>query len=1575
MIKLKRNMYKTNRDLASVVTVRLRKHDSIGTIIGTGTLYYDKTLDDKVYILTAAHCLFEDKDGFQNKFNRICVDIYSPHENVYKSIKLEDINDNLVSKTVNEDVAVIIIDKEKVDPINNNLPKVTVIRDLRTFRSFISKGFPKATKGQELAAVSATWLQELRDTHRFQLQLNADYTATNLEGFSGAGVFLEANNEIYLYGIFTRFREEDKGKVIYCQYIDRINELLEENFLPLISYSYLGEDGLTPSFFANQVGQEIKNLGPRFNEKLNFKLPIAQVFNSISKDYVYRQSIVIKTDKWLTEKGYRKLKDNELLGEIEVELEALQQEMKEWLIDFYSHLLENDISLLLLIEKVEKFNNKVSDKWHEVLDLDIKEKHEKDKLRKTFDSELSRLREIQDTNRTFIQDVEDLNINLSNHPTLIIEGEAGCGKSHLLGDIAAQRIDMNLPTILLLGTTFSDTTIEQNILGMLDVTCSFKKVLENLNSIGLQINSRVLIFIDAINEGLGVDLWKNKIAGFVDTIDKYPAVGLVITIRSTYFQDIIPNDFKSNSNITIITHEGFKGNEYEALKLFCSHYNLKLPSFPILNPELTNPLFLLTICESVKDLPEKSFPKGFNGVNKIYSLYKQFLNRKFEEKRPEYKYQNIASKAIEKLAVELFNAEYHSLKVSDAVEFFNSEFSRFPFLFSDLIEESVLIKMRREHDRENTEDIIFFSYQRLGDFFMAEELLKPYLTKKEVEKAFKNDPRFEKITDDYHWSNRGIVEAFSIILPERYDLELFELISFFFEEDTDKRYNERLIARAYESFTHILLDSLKWREISSINNNKITDWLHGKSRLRNDKWLYTLTELASISNHPFNGDRLHQILLSRSMSERDGFWQNYIRWYSGYDDNNNAFPLQRLIDWAWSYNISYTVDSETARLVAQTLTWVLSSTNIALRDKTTKALVNLLEQQPEALIKTLEAFKDIDDLYILDRLYAVTYGCILRTERIDSIETIAQYIYDAIFKDGNPPNHILIRDYARNSIEYAIYKKVMINIDENLIRPPYKSEMPILPKNESEVISYKLDYDTPDFKQYNGFQHNAIYNSLIDGIADFGHYVVESRVNSFASFSFREDELYKKFLNQLKKEQREYVELLYTTFKQEVDFISDCRKRLGLQQTENQQNYISMLNSTRTLCMNTLEAILSQDEISCLKENILPYFERKLKVEHFNPYPIRYWIVKRVFELGYNRTLHGEYDSMVSSYSYENKIERIGKKYQWIAYYEILAMLSDNYKMKSSWNSNNKYHFYKGAWQLSVRNIDPAYITKSEDNNQDDFIKKSNKEWWSDPEYNHWNGLDCQWIHTIEDLVHPKQVIEKKNITGEEWVQLEHSIEWREPKKIGLRTYEGSKKQIWYFIQGLLVKKSDKRKIINYLKNKNFWGNWLPKNMDDHSELINREKFWSPAYLDVYKHNKKIWSTIQDAKFKVIVATESANGGIEGDKSGANRSYKIPSRYIFEGMNLQYAPTDGNLKNINDETIVINSNPKGVLIRKKDLLQFLDDNDMDIIWTLLGEKMSFDSDHRSESFFSVPCGVFYLENGKFKGDLKMYNRD
>lgn len=88
--------------------------------------------------------------------------------------------------------------------------------------------------------------------------------------------------------------------------------------------------------------------------------------------------------------------------------------------------------------------------------------------------------------------------------------------------------------------------------------------------------------------------------------------------------------------------------------------------------------------------------------------------------------------------------------------------------------------------------------------------------------------------------------------------------------------------------------------------------------------------------------------------------------------------------------------------------------------------------------------------------------------------------------------------------------------------------------------------------------------------------------------------------------------------------------------------------------------------------------------------------------------------------------------------------------------------------------------------------------------------------------------------------------------------------------------------------------------------------------------------------------------------------YNIPCKYIFEGMKLKYSPTDGNLENEKGETIVSNSNPQSVLIRKNDLLKFLQSKDLDIIWTILGEKFSFDNRHREESYFKVPCGVYYL---------------
>jgi hypothetical protein len=200
---------------------------------------------------------------------------------------------------------------------------------------------------------------------------------------------------------------------------------------------------------------------------------------------------------------------------------------------------------------------------------------------------------------------------------------------------------------------------------------------------------------------------------------------------------------------------------------------------------------------------------------------------------------------------------------------------------------------------------------------------------------------------------------------------------------------------------------------------------------------------------------------------------------------------------------------------------------------------------------------------------------------------------------------------------------------------------------------------------------------------------------------------------------------------------------------------------------------------SKLRHFVLP---DKLNVDLLSNLAVE-WIFEKY---GYDPQIHGEYDSMVANFYYRNehKVERIGKKYQWIALYEILAMLADNYKMKNGWGSNAKYTFYKGTWQNYIRDIDPAYITREKEDESD--VEQSVRNWYNNEEYSNWNYPDAEWVKTIDDLIDPKRVIEKTDMEGEEWLHLQHFAEWEEPKKIGIDRYIGRRKQIWYSIQGLL---------------------------------------------------------------------------------------------------------------------------------------------------------------------------------------------
>ncbi|SFO03603.1 hypothetical protein SAMN04487831_106127 [Pseudobutyrivibrio sp. UC1225] len=77
-------------------------------------------------------------------------------------------------------------------------------------------------------------------------------------------------------------------------------------------------------------------------------------------------------------------------------------------------------------------------------------------------------------------------------------------------------------------------------------------------------------------------------------------------------------------------------------------------------------------------------------------------------------------------------------------------------------------------------------------------------------------------------------------------------------------------------------------------------------------------------------------------------------------------------------------------------------------------------------------------------------------------------------------------------------------------------------------------------------------------------------------------------------------------------------------------------------------------------------------------------------DIGFSAELFEEFDGNLEYHNRHEtiKTERIGKKYQWITMYNVLARLTDHYQMKTYWDDEPME--YDGPWQIGVRDFEPT---------------------------------------------------------------------------------------------------------------------------------------------------------------------------------------------------------------------------------------------------------------------------------------------
>jgi hypothetical protein len=1172
-------------------------------------------------------------------------------------------------------------------------------------------------------------------------------------------------------------------------------------------------------------------------------------------------------------------------------------------------------------------------------------------------------------------DIESKEYKLANQPALLMTGHAGIGKTHLLCDVAVERIANTLPTILLFGENFDASEPWGQIIRLLDLSPAYsaEEYLNALNDFAEQNQTRCLIFIDAINETPEHRVWTQHLARMLTKIGQYRSLGIVITIRDEYEQMILPAGLRTENLWTRVEHRGFAGLVPRAVQTYFEHYGLEF-RIPPLRQEFHVPLFLRIVCEALKEHGLRSLPSGTSGITQIFQFFLAAINRRIVSVLDLDPSSRLVFDVVDELIKAMIGAGQIFVPKDTAKQLISHLHESATYsqsLYRLLQIEGLLVETTIE-----AQEVVRFQYDLFVDHQIVRYLLEQSLI----------DPRvpylaFEETTDlgvilrnqGAFAFRQGLMSAFAIQIPEQFDVELFEIIPDLYEHDW--------------MFDVILL-SIVWRSWSQLRvRQPLVDFLNDTvGRDRNNLQIYfsQLLTIACNPDNPFNAERMHSVLMRWDLSFRDAVWTTFT--YYNYDPTESAqSAVARLLEWAESPDYLNKVDPVAVQLLGIGVAWLLTSSNPFLRDRATRALIVIYTDRIQLLTELIQKFDAVNDLYVLERLLAVAYGCSMRTNDLENLNSLAEYIYVSFFRDSAPPPHILLRDYARGVIERAYKHNPDLAIPMDKVRPPYRSEPISEPLSEEDIN--RLYGQLPERANYEERGKYQIFASVMHG--DFGRYVIANRVHDWSYIPITDNhpkfqkQLMTEFMNSLSPDQ---LEVWNEIQKRQSQFSisnylstleglngslgedSDDAGEGDMEADQSEEVKLKELNASFMSSLTPTQASLykEMDDAGNRYDYELPFDNAKR------------WIVQRVFELGWKGYELGRFDSIIDSQRMSERYwtERIGKKYQWIALYEYLARLSDNYHFIGEEDEEGNLASYNGPWTSHLRDIDPSVIlTRS-------YADSSSQSWWFPVRYDQWQPRETleAWIADKADLPSIRdieQMLLVSSPNGNSWVSFGGMYDWNEPIPPRQHRDEKPRRTIWYRLDAYLVRRADTDAFLEWAQKQNYMNNWMPQSLEARTEFYG-EHGWA-ASDQYHRRFYENWPWVTEDRFEkhgmpcsVIVPTEYIGNEIERDQNNSFRGL-IPSAWLIENIPLQWRGIEGQFTDAYGKVICIEPSihepgPQTLLIERNAFTAFLDENQFALVWTLLGEKLVYSNNPRGVGRLTIN-GAFLLEKGTLRGGL------
>ena len=811
--------------------------------------------------------------------------------------------------------------------------------------------------------------------------------------------------------------------------------------------------------------------------------------------------------------------------------------------------------------------------------------------------------------RRIITPITDLLNSLTSTRSHLIKGipyflvgDAGTGKTHLLLDTCCRALQEHRPAVVLFGEQFGTGDLWSQLARGLGLSPDLpqNELLGILDACGAQSGRRFLLIIDALNETRSPSFWSSNLIPLVTALRDYSHVSLAVSVRSTYIEKIDPDERREEFFITK-NHPGFAGIEIEATGLYFNHYELELPRHPLLTPEFTNPLFLQLYCESFKDCPEEQ---------RFYETRMSLFNRLIDSRVRMVAKQLVESGSSTEISLLIDDAKIVITAILDTMgnqgrDLLPLQTSMESIISSGIREDrarKLLTMLEAEgvfskieiRGSDSYQLSLRFTFQELGDYLILDRRLKC----RNLEQDIKEDRSFATWLIN---SSLGIYEAAAVVLPEQYGIELRDYLEpMICEIDDDSRRKRH--CSLLDRFT---LRTLAFRSSTSITEQTCDAinraWTSGM--IHTVEFYNQLCKVAAIPDHPLNAHRLHRHLSQMSMADRDASFG--IAVYNTLEEDDSFWRLA-----VWAKNGPYiNYDETVVELASIPLVWLLSSPNRFVRDWLTKILIGLFMGHIEALSQVIKLFATVNDDYIRERLLAVVYGILMRSQNLidrnrDHLKRLVIEVCTGYLKKPIP--NALALDHLEGIVEYSLVYKI-VDLDEvPNHKIPYGLPLPDYPWTMEYIDKYY------DYREEKGFPYGSLYTSLLS-MGDFGRYEVDSCFRRFTK---------------IRRTELEPTERL--SFKDQIGYPTDRARR---------------------------------------------------------------WIFMRSIKYGWTPERFHQFEKSLR-YGYHShdtrKAERFGKKYQWMAYYELLARVRDHFHPYPGWISDDFRTDFEGLWQTYGRDIDPS---------------------------------------------------------------------------------------------------------------------------------------------------------------------------------------------------------------------------------------------------------------------------------------------